>query len=233
MENEDGLSTITMECNEKIEETKKHKIVKKFCHLLANNVMVCVRQGDITKEIVDAIVNPTNENLNLKSLGVPLAIMKEGGASIQQECNDIMKKRKNKDLNVGDVVVTTAGNLPCNFIIHVMGPRWNQYTTGQKEAAKKGFFKAVLNSLTLACQKGATSIALPSLSSGRLGFPSQICAEIMFAAAADFAEKSKKSNSLKDIRFIDILPDRSHIFVQEMKRRFGEISVQQGNVEES
>ena len=196
--------------------------------------MVSVYHGDITKETVDAIVNPTNETLNQHCVGVPAAITREGGALIQQECNDIMKKRKNKILNIGDVVVTTAGNLPCNFIIHVMGPRWNQYTTGQKETAKKGLFKAVLNSLTLACQKGATSIALPSLSSGiRFNFPAQICAEIMFAAATDFAEKSKGSNSLKDIRFVDILRQTSHVFEQEMMRRFGEISAQKENVEES
>ncbi|XP_028398997.1 uncharacterized protein LOC114522502 [Dendronephthya gigantea] len=215
-------------------ESKVENHVKKLCHLLSNDVMVSVYQGDITKETVDAIVNPTNETLNQECGGVPEAIVREGGPSIQDECNDIMKKRRNKILNIGDVVVTTAGNLPCKFIVHVIVPRWHQYTTGQKETAKKGLFKAVMSSLTLARQKGVTSITMPSLTSGiRFNFPVQICAEIMFSAATEFAEKAKGSNCLKDIRFVDILSQTSHVFVQEMKRRFGEISSQRESVEES
>ncbi|XP_028398989.1 E3 ubiquitin-protein ligase TRIM36-like [Dendronephthya gigantea] len=228
----DGGTTTTA-CSEKNEDTRRQRIVEKFCHPLSNNVMVCVHQGDITKETVDAIVNPTNEQMNQRCMGVPGALLSVGGTEIQQECNDIRKKRKNKNLNTGDVVVTTAGNLPCKFIVHVMSPRWNRHSTSQKETAKKAFFKAVLSSLINACQKGATSIAMPSLSSGRFGFPADVCAEIMFSAAIEFAEKAKGTNCLKDIRFVDILSQRSHVFVQEMKRRFGEISAQRERVEES
>jgi hypothetical protein len=77
---------------------------------------------------------------------------------------------------------------------------------------------------------GATSISIPAISSGIFGVPVPICAEILFMAAINFAKNAPKSNSLKEIRFVNIDKPTSQVFPQEMKKRFG-ASIHRENVE--
>ena len=154
------------------------------------------------------------------------AIVKAGGKSIQDESDAIMRKR-HYVLNPGEAVTTKAGNLRCNHIIHVVGPKWANY---YKDRAKKVLLSAVLNCLTHASQYGATSISIPAISSGMFGVPVPICAEILFMAAINFAENAPKSNPLKEIRFVNIDKPTSQVFAQEMEKRFG-ASIRRENVE--
>ena len=190
---------------------------------------VSVYQGNITKETVDVIVNPANEELK-HSGEVGRAFIEAGGKSIQDESNEIMKKRWYYSLKPGEVVATTAGNLPCSFIVHAVGPRWANYKNYEKDTAKKVLLNAVLNCLAVACQISATSISIPAISSGIFGIPVPICAEIMFTGATNFAKNAPKSNPLKEIHFVNIDKPTSQVFAQEMKKRFG-ASIQQENVE--
>ena len=75
---------------------------------------ISLREGDITENAVDAIVNAANSDLVLGS-GVAGAIREKGGASIQQECDAI------GPIDVGDAAVTTAGELPARYVIHAAG----------------------------------------------------------------------------------------------------------------
>ena len=194
--------------------------IEKLSCVLFQDVKVFVYQGDITKETADVIVNPANEELK-HSAGAAAAIVKAGGKSIQDESNEIMKKRWYYSLKPGEVVATKAGNLPCSFIVHAVGPRWANYRNYEKDTAKKVLLNAVLNCLTVACQNSAASISIPAISSGIFGVPVPICAEILFSAATSFAKNAPKSNPLKDIRFVNIDKHTSQVFAQEMEKRFG------------
>ena len=186
--------------------------------VLSQNVKLSVYQGDITKEVVDVIVNPANGDLD-HDRGAAAAIVKVGGKSIQTESEEIMKKRGNYGLNPGEVVPTKAGNLSCKLIIHAVGPVWNEYR--YQEEAKKLLHDAVLNALTLASSHSARSISMPAISSGILGVPVQVCADVLFTTATDFAKNAAKPNTLQDIRFVNIDKQTSRVFAEEMKRRFG------------
>ena len=197
---------------------EKSATVEKFSCVLLHDVKVSVYQGDISKDKADVIVNPANEQLQ-HCAGAAKAIVKAGGKSIQDESDEIMKKRRYYDLSPGQVVATKAGKLPCNLVVHAVGPRWNNYSHYQKDTAKNALFSAVLNSLTVASQHGATSISMPAISSGIFGVPLSICAERLFAAATCFAMNAPSSNSLKDIRFVNIDKETTQAFAQEMKTR--------------
>ena len=191
---------------------------KMFTCVLSQNVKLSVYQGDITKEVVDVIVNPANRDLDHDG-GAAGAIVRAGGKSIQIESDEIVKKRGNCSLSPGEVVPTKAGNLPCKFIIHAVGPKWNEYR--HKEDAKQVLHYAVLNSLLLASQHGTTSISMPAISSGLFGVPVQVCADVLFTTVTNFAMNAAKTNTLQDIRFVNIDKQTSQVFVKEMKRRFG------------
>ena len=71
-------------------------------------------EGDITEAEVDAIVNAANSSLVLGA-GVAGAIAAKGGPSIQAECDAV------GPIEVGDAVVTGAGDLPARHLIHAAG----------------------------------------------------------------------------------------------------------------
>src|SRR6478736_440643 len=81
-----------------------------------------ITQGDITKQAVDAIVNAANTSL-MGGGGVDGAIHRAGGSAILEDCRKIVAKQGG--CKTGEAVITTAGNLPAKFVIHTVGPAWN------------------------------------------------------------------------------------------------------------
>jgi O-acetyl-ADP-ribose deacetylase len=137
-------------------------------------------QCDITTVAVDAIVNAANEALQLGA-GVAGAIRRQGGASIQEECDRI------GGCAVGDAVVTGAGDLSARWVIHAVGPVWRGGESGEEMLLAL----AVRAALKCADELGAKSIAVPAISAGVFGFPLDRAAEISMAAARSFAETSQ------------------------------------------
>lgn len=142
-----------------------------------------ISQADITTLKVDAIVNAANSSL-LGGGGVDGAIHRKGGSEILEACKKI-RARQGK-CNTGEAVITTAGKLPSNFVIHTVGPVWN---TGGKD--KEEFLaNCYKNSLDLAIEHNVKTIAFPNISTGIYRFPKQLAAKIAIRTVATYKQKS-------------------------------------------
>jgi O-acetyl-ADP-ribose deacetylase (regulator of RNase III) len=82
---------------------------------------IIIEKGDITQIEVDAIVNAANTSL-LGGGGVDGAIHRRGGAEILADCQKI--RAKQGGCAIGEAVITTAGKLPAQYVIHTVGPTW-------------------------------------------------------------------------------------------------------------
>jgi len=131
---------------------------------LYNDKTIRLVKGDITERNVDTIVNAANSHLK-HGAGVAGAIVRKGGSIIQQESDKIGY------VQVGSAVITTSGKLPCNAVIHTVGPRMGE---GNEDSKLR---KAVQSSLKLASDQGFKSISMPAISSGIFGFPKDRCHE--------------------------------------------------------
>jgi len=147
---------------------------------------IVLREGDITAEAADAIVNAANSALQLGA-GVAGAIRQRGGPEIQQECD------AHGPIAVGEAAVTGAGRLAARFVIHAasMPPGGRA-----DEASVRRCMRA---SLELARQRGCQSLAVPALGAGIAGFPLQRCAEVLLEEARRHFEGE---TCLEEIRFV-------------------------------
>lgn len=143
-----------------------------------------VIQADITEIQVDAIVNAANTSL-LGGGGVDGAIHRKGGKQILEECIAIRNRQGGCD--VGQAVITKAGNLPSQFVIHTVGPVWN----GDKEEKKKLLADCYKNSLELALENNIKTIAFPNISTGIYHFPKDKAAEIAIQTVKEFSRKEE------------------------------------------
>ncbi len=143
-----------------------------------------IQKADITEIATDAIVNAANTSL-LGGGGVDGAIHRKGGKQILEECVAIRNRQGGCD--VGQAVITTAGNLPSKFVIHTVGPVWN----GDKEEKKKLLADCYRNSLELALQNNIRTIAFPNISTGIYHFPKDKAAEIAIKTVQEFTRKDE------------------------------------------
>jgi len=99
---------------------------------------------------------------------------------------------------VGDCGRTLGkyGTLECKFIIHAVGPIYDQFTP---KVAENLLISAVINTLEKAKEFGVESISIPAISSGIFGFPKDDCAYIMQSFCAKWAA-SEDTGSVKSIR---------------------------------
>ena len=141
-------------------------------------------QGDITQLKVDAVVNAANKTL-LGGGGVDGAIHRVGGKAILEAC--IVIRNRQGGCKTGEAVITTAGNLPANYVIHTVGPIWN----GGKSKEEKLLSSAYHNSLSLAVENKLQTIAFPNISTGVYGFPKQRAAQIAVETVNRFLQSNE------------------------------------------
>lgn len=127
--------------------------------------------GDITKISVEAIVNAANSSL-LGGSGVDGAIHRYGGPSILAECRQI--RNRQGGCKVGDAVITKAGNLPADYVIHAVGPRWNEGKHDESDLLKKTY----VNCFKLIEQYKIKTVSFPNISTGIYKFPRELAAKI-------------------------------------------------------
>ncbi|MBO3681502.1 O-acetyl-ADP-ribose deacetylase [Streptomyces sp. NEAU-YJ-81] len=139
--------------------------------------------GDITEQSVDAVVNAANSSL-LGGGGVDGAIHRRGGSDILDECRDLRASRYGKGLPAGQAVATTAGRLPARWVIHTVGPVFS--TTDDRSATLASCYR---ESLRVADELGARTVAFPAVSTGAYRWPLDDAARIALTTvrAADAA----------------------------------------------
>jgi len=146
-------------------------------------VTVEVREADISRLAVEAVVNAAN-NVFWMGGGVAGALKRAGGARIEKEAMALGPRP------VGEVVVTGAGTLPAKHVIHaaVMG---QDLRTDASSIAM-----ATRNTLLAAEKLGAVSLALPAFGTGVGGFPLEECARVMLGAVSEFAPGARSVRTI-------------------------------------
>src|SRR5215208_6102770 len=161
---------------------------------ISNDKIIRLIKGDITDQNVDVIVNPANSYLKHGG-GVAGAIVRKGGKIIQTESDRI------GFVSVGSSVITTSGELPCQAIIHTVGPKMGEGNEDFKLS------KSIHSSLSLASDNSYKSISIPAISSVIFGFPKDRCANILLDESIKFLQNN--NTSIKIIEFC-IIDDETH-----------------------
>jgi O-acetyl-ADP-ribose deacetylase (regulator of RNase III) len=141
--------------------------------LKIHNSTLRLVKGDITLLEVQAFVFYAQHDLKLGS-GFGTAITLRGGPSIQEELDPLAP------VETTDVVVSKAGKLGCDYILHAVGPRFRE------DEIEGKLRTTVLNCLREAEAKGITSLAFPAMGAGFYGIKLPVCAEVTLRAIRDY-----------------------------------------------
>lgn len=152
--------------------------------------LVTLTVGDITEQPVDAIVNAANEAMRGGG-GVDGAIHRRGGPAILADC----VRRFPDGLPTGQAGATTAGELPARWVIHTVGPVFSP-----AEDRSQLLTSCYRESLRVADELGASSVAFPAVSAGAYGWPIDDAARVALTGVRD------TGTEVGDVRFVLFTP---------------------------
>ncbi len=162
-------------------------------------------QGDITRESADAIVNAANSSL-LGGGGVDGAIHRRGGPAILEECRRLRASRYGKGLPTGQAVATTVGELDARWVIHTVGPVWSA-----SEDRSELLASCYRESLRVADELGAKTVAFPAISTGVYRYPMEDAARIAVETVRG------TETSVEEVRFV-LFDERAYqAFAQQLR----------------
>lgn len=151
---------------------------------------IALYQGDITEQDVDAIVNAANSTL-MGGGGVDGAIHRRGGHAILDECKRIRAEVWPKGLPAGRAVHTTGGALGARWVIHTVGPVYSR-----SEDRSHLLASCHTESLRVADEIGARTVAFPAISTGVYGYPLDLAAPVAVGAVRSAATR------VEEVRFV-------------------------------
>jgi len=156
------------------------------------NCWLELRQGDITHEEVDLIVNAANSYLQVGG-GVDGAIHQRGGSAI----HDDTERRYPEGCPTGSAVISTAGKLAARYVAHAVGPEW--YGGGRNEAELLA--GAYRRALELAVEHDCRTVATPALSTGVYGYPLPEAARVSLRTVIDFLQSRGRPELVRFVLF--------------------------------
>ena len=151
---------------------------------------IVLLEGDITEQNVDAVVNAANSTL-LGGGGVDGAIHRRGGPAILEECKEIRATVWPDGLPTGHAVATTGGALPARWVIHTVGPVY-----AEREDRSGLLASCHIESLRVADELGARTVAFPAISTGVYGYPLDEAAPVAVEAI------KTADTSVDEVRFV-------------------------------
>ena len=151
---------------------------------------IVLLEGDITEQHVDAVVNAANSTL-LGGGGVDGAIHHRGGPSILEECKRIRATVWPDGLPTGQAVATTGGGLPARWVIHTVGPVY-----AHDEDPSALLASCHVESLRVADELGAGTVAFPAISTGVYGYPLNEAAPVAIEAVRT------AETAVQEVRFV-------------------------------
>ena len=155
----------------------EHGVSLLFTGKVMNADRIEILEGDITKQQMDAIVNAANTTL-LGGGGVDGAIHRAAGRELLEECRTL------GGCPTGQAKITKGYRLPAQWVIHTVGPVWQDGRHGEDELLASCY----RNSLVLAVKHGIRTIAFPSISTDAYGFPMERAARIALREIANFLQ---------------------------------------------
>ncbi|MET9883053.1 O-acetyl-ADP-ribose deacetylase [Streptomyces sp. NPDC006430] len=161
-------------------------------------VRITLVQGDITAEQADVVVNAANSSL-LGGGGVDGAIHRRGGPEILEACRALRASHYGKGLPTGRAVATTAGRLPARWVVHTVGPVWSQ-----DEDRSDLLASCYRESLRVAAELGARTVAFPAISTGIYGWPIDDGARIAVETA-----RAAAGAPVEEVRFV-LFDEKAH-----------------------
>ncbi len=168
---------------------------------------IVLEVGDITDCVVDAIVNAANSSL-LGGGGVDGAIHRKGGPEVLRECRELRAGLLRKGLPTGKAVATTAGLLPARWVIHTVGPVWSP-----SEDRSHLLASAYRESLRVADDVGAGTVAFPAISAGVYRWPLENAAQIALGTVENTPTR------VREVRFVLFTAAASEVFAEALARR--------------
>ncbi len=168
------------------------------------NDRIVVARGDITKLSVDAIVNAANSSL-LGGGGVDGAIHRAAGPELLAEC------RLLGGCPTGEARITGGYRLPARWVIHTVGPVWQGGGRGEDESLARCY----RNSLALAVEHRARTVAFPAISTGVYGFPLERATTIAVREVSAFLRIHHKSPT---VTFVCFSAPAQHLYEAEVAR---------------
>lgn len=161
-------------------------------HVAIRDCRLELHQGDITAQVVDAIVNAANSRL-AGGGGVDGAIHRRGGPAIMDET----RRRYPDGCPTGSAVISGAGELSARHVIHAVGPVWRGGQGGEERLLASAYRTA----LELARDHDCRSIALPALSTGAYGYPLELASLVALRTTIEFVESHGRPELVRFVLF--------------------------------
>ncbi|XP_052701881.1 ADP-ribose glycohydrolase MACROD2-like [Crassostrea angulata] len=168
------------------------------------NKRVSIWKGDITTLEIDVIANAANKTL-LGGGGVDGAIHSAAGKKLVQECLTLT------GCETGEAKITAGYKLPAKYVIHTVGP------IGEKEDLLSNAYSSVLGLLK---ENNLASVAIPCISTGIYGYPSEKAALVALKTVRDFLEKDDTYKKMDRVIFCLFMPKDVSIYEEQMQVYF-------------